>query len=97
MSLEANGGRRARLWEIFWVVLSSAIGSAALVAATIPVTLARFEERITTQKASIEKNTRDIAGLQSHDSTQSAQQAAADAHYQDILRRLDSIDRKLER
>lgn len=96
MSMAGNGDRRARLVEMAISVGASVITSAVVVAWTISASLTSFRERIDSFDRQMRANGEQIASLNARDLAQVSQLSATDAHYQDILRRLDSIDRRLE-
>ena len=94
---EGQRERRARLLEVSISVIASVITSAVVVAWTISATLARMQARIDEHAAAIIEQSDRLNNLRDKDQAQGEAIATVEAHYADILRRLDSIDRKLER
>ena len=92
----ASGDRKGRLIEIAISVAASIVSSALVMAWTMSATFTELRTKLNEQERIVNINTQEIRALGSRDVSQIAQQSATDAHYQDILRRLDSIDRKLE-
>ena len=91
-----NSARRSRLIEIAISVLASIVSSALVMTWTMSATFTDLRNKVEEQERIVNINTQEISALNTRDMMQISQQAASDAHYQDILRRLDSIDRKLE-
>lgn len=92
MNLEANGGRRARILEIFLSVVASALGSALMLAWLLSATLATFREQLAQHSEQLRNAHVELANLEAHDSLQSTQLAVADARFAEILRRLQALD-----
>lgn len=88
--------RRSRLIEIAISVSASMISSSLVAAWTMSGLLSDLRNKQAEHDRVLTNNTQEIRALNTRDMMQISQQAASDAHYQDILRRLDSIDRKLE-
>lgn len=91
-----NGDRIPRLIEIALSVVASVITSAVVVAWTISSTLSELRTKSDQNAVQLNAIGASIQALQGHDTIQSEQIARAEAHYDDIVRRLDSIDRKLD-
>lgn len=89
--------RRARLLEVSISVIASVLTSAVVVAWTISATLARMQSRIDEHSTALADQSLRLNQLRDSDTDQGQAIATVEAHYSDILRRLDSIDRKLER
>lgn len=92
MNLEANGGRKARIVEIVISVLASAIGSAGMALWFLSATFASINAQLARHEEKISANMVELRNLAAHDSLQATQLAVADARFEEILRRLQSLD-----
>ena len=95
--MQGNGDRRSRLIEVGITIICSAIVSAVTVAWSLCATLAAIHERDQQQDRSIANNLQQISALSARDLTQIAQIAAQERTNQEILRRLERIEDKLDR
>ena len=94
---DTNGvGRRARLIEIVLSMAASAVGSALIVAWTLSATLANYHAQLEQHQRLIDANTAQLAALNSRDVNQASQLAAQERTNQEILRRLERIEDKLD-
>lgn len=88
---------RSRWAEIAISIIVSAIASGGAVTWTLSSTLEEFRGKIAEHDKLIAAQWARINAMEGTSNATSAQVSAIAAHYDDILRRLDSIDRKLER
>lgn len=95
-AVDKERDRRARLLEVFISVLASVVSSAVVVAWTISATFSEYSTRLEEHDRRFSATQSQLEALSVRQLTQERQIATSDAHYVDILRRLDSIDRKLE-
>lgn len=95
-SEEARKDRRARFIEVLISVAASIFSSAVVVSWTLSASLTRLETRLNDHDREFVGVRSQIDGVTQRDITQGQQMAANEARYSDILRRLESIDRKLE-
>lgn len=95
--LDKERDRRARLLEVFVSVAASALTSAVIVSWTLSATLSRFETQIAEHERRLVVQQAQMQTLGDRSVLAAEKIARVDAQYEDILRRLDSIDRKLGR
>ena len=89
--------KRSRLFEVAVSIIVSAIASAGAVTWSLSATLEEFRSKISEHDKTLNAQWQRINGLEGGAQVNNAQVSAINAHYEDILRRLDSIDHKLEK
>lgn len=77
-------------------VASSIIASAVVVAWTISATLTEYRQRLQAHDSQLASMASSMQAIQARDGMQGEQLARSEAHWEDVVRRLDSIDSKLE-
>lgn len=88
--------RRSRLIEVGLSVAASVIASSVVASWTLSEALATYAAKIDEHDRALNFKQQQIAALESRQLAYERTQAQGEAHYSDILRRLDSIDQKLE-
>lgn len=94
---DAGADRRARLIEVGVSVLFSALASAGVASWSLSATMATYAAKFEETERRLAETKQQISAIELRQLAQERQIATSDAHYNDILRRLDSIDEKLEK
>lgn len=89
--------RRNRLLEVALSVGASIFSTLVLVTWTLSAKLESFNQNITSNKAMIADQNSKLATAEATNASQTAQLAVAQSRYDDIVRRLDSIESKVDR
>lgn len=93
--------RRSRWLELAISIIVAALSGSLTCVATISWflsgTLSRMQERSEVQGQQLQQLQAAVATIQTLDSAQGAQLAVGDAHYADLIRRMDSFDAKLDK
>lgn len=88
--------RGDRIVEVVASVAASAIASALVALWVLSSTLSEFRTKIAEHDSILNSQQAQMQTIGARAGTQAEQLAASSAHWQDVVMRLDSIDRKLD-
>jgi hypothetical protein len=92
-----NSERASRWIELAVSVGASVLTSAIVVSWTISATLAELRVRVDGNTAADVSLSAELGSIRNNDAVQTATIAKMDAHYEDIVRRLEDLQRKLDK